>query len=226
MGKRSSFERRDDDWYATPRAAVLPLVPWLKHHGIKRFGEPCAGDGSLVRVLEEFGLVCVYAADATPRHESVRQQDALSLDDFGGADCLVTNPPWSRPHLHQLILHLSAIAPVWMLVDADWAHTKQAQPFLPRCTDILPIGRVVWIPGTSTHGKDNSCWYRFHAGHAAGPRFHAHRAAPDAKHVARCRACGRTFQSLRSDAQTCSDACRQRRYRDQRDGRSTIQNQN
>ena len=30
MGKRSSFERREADFYPTPRAAVLPLIPYLR----------------------------------------------------------------------------------------------------------------------------------------------------------------------------------------------------
>jgi hypothetical protein len=36
MGKRSNFERREADFYPTPRAAVLPLVPYLR--GIRTFG--------------------------------------------------------------------------------------------------------------------------------------------------------------------------------------------
>ena len=30
MGKRSNFERREADFYPTPRAAVVPLVPYLR----------------------------------------------------------------------------------------------------------------------------------------------------------------------------------------------------
>jgi hypothetical protein len=29
MGKRSNFERREADFYPTPRAAVVPLIPYL-----------------------------------------------------------------------------------------------------------------------------------------------------------------------------------------------------
>ena len=32
MGKRSSFERREADFYPTPRAAVVPLIPYLRGH--------------------------------------------------------------------------------------------------------------------------------------------------------------------------------------------------
>jgi hypothetical protein len=35
MGKRSNFERREAHFYATPRAAVAPLAPYLR--GIRSF---------------------------------------------------------------------------------------------------------------------------------------------------------------------------------------------
>ena len=50
MGKRSTFERREGDFYPTPRSAVLPLIPWLR--GVCTFAEPCCGDGALVRHLD------------------------------------------------------------------------------------------------------------------------------------------------------------------------------
>ena len=71
MGKRSNFERRGADFYPTPRAAVLPLIPYLR--GIRSFAEPCAGAGDLVRHLEEFGLGCIYSGDIRDG------QDALAL---------------------------------------------------------------------------------------------------------------------------------------------------
>jgi len=57
MGKGSCFPRRLADFYPTPASAVPPLLPFLA--GIRRFGEPCAGEGDLVRVLEAAGLVRV-----------------------------------------------------------------------------------------------------------------------------------------------------------------------
>lgn len=47
MGKRSSFERREADFYPTPRAAVAPLIPFLR--GIRTFAEPCADAGKQSR---------------------------------------------------------------------------------------------------------------------------------------------------------------------------------
>ena len=95
MGKRSHFERREADFYPTPRAAVVPLIPHLR--GIRNFAEPCAGDGALVRHLEECGLNCIYAGDIR------NDQDALALDSYGVVDAIITNPPYTRELMHSLM---------------------------------------------------------------------------------------------------------------------------
>ena len=89
MSKRSNFERREADFYPTPRAAVLPLIPYLR--GIRTLAEPCAGDGDLVRHLEDFELRCVYQGDIRTG------QDALALERYGAVDAsspirLTTHP--------------------------------------------------------------------------------------------------------------------------------------
>lgn len=61
MGKRSSFERVERDFYPTPLEAVHPLLPHLNESS--RFIECCAGDGRLVRHLEAAGHSCVSAFD-------------------------------------------------------------------------------------------------------------------------------------------------------------------
>src|SRR6476646_5332892 len=91
MGKRSSFERREADFYPTPAKAVLPLVPFLR--GIRTFAEPCAGQGDLVRHLESFGKRCVYAGDLATGQDAL----ALTAADCNDADCGITNPPYKYP---------------------------------------------------------------------------------------------------------------------------------
>jgi hypothetical protein len=73
----------------------------------------------------------------------------------------ITNPPWSRDVLHSIIANLSEQAPAWLLIDADWAHTRQSIPFLPRLRAIVSVGRVRWIPGSPHDGKDNCAWHLF-----------------------------------------------------------------
>jgi hypothetical protein len=207
MGKRSRFERIASDFYPTPFAAVPPLIPHLRRARVRRFAEPCAGDGALVRHLESFGLTCVYQGDLS------HGQDALAVSDFGGVPVL-TNPPWSRESLHRLIAHFMRAAPsVWLLFDADWAHTRQSAGLIRHCTDVVPVGRMKWIAGSKFTGKDNAAWYRFEGAHESGPIFHGRDSEPDARPTRTCDSCGGPFRPLRSDGRFCSDTCRKRAQR-------------
>ena len=183
MGKRSDFARRERDFYPTPVAAVEPLIPHLPEQFT--YIEPCFGDGALVRALGSFegvahgGRFCPsleYASDIEypPINHGMRRavyiQDALAIEEADAdVDFFITNPPWSRPTLHRLILHLSEIRPTWLLFDADWMHTKQAAPYLEYCRKIVSVGRVKWIPDSPHTGKDNACWFLFDYGTSATP---------------------------------------------------------
>lgn len=163
MGKRSDFERVPRDFYPTPPEAVVPLLRHLATG--TQYAEPCAGDGSLIDALGLAGHICVDAWDIEPRRGGISRQDALTLDphswDQDPIACFITNPPWDRKVLHPLIVHLSDQAPTWLLFDADWMHTRQSSPFLPRLRKIVSVGRVKWIPDSKMTGKDNCCWYLF-----------------------------------------------------------------
>jgi hypothetical protein len=205
MGKRSSFERVPRDFYPTPAAAVPPLIPHLR--GIHTFAEPCCGDGALVRHLESCGLRCVYAGDIATG------QDALSLESYGAADAIITNPPYERLLMHALIEHFIRIMPTWLLIETDWASTKQAAPYMPSCTNIVSIGRLRWIEGTKMSGKQNFAWYRFDHNHLAGPVFHAQGSVSESRRVKLCAQCSKAYRPQRSDSKFCGDACRQRAHR-------------
>lgn len=161
MGKRSDFDREQLDFYRTPRSAVLPLVNHF--HARYEFCEPCAGDGALIRHLEEFGFRCVSAFDVNPQAGGIDHHDAsfMTEKDLKGAEMIITNPPWDRAPLHQIIERCIELRPSWLLFDADWMHTKQASKYLKYCSDIISIGRVKWIEDSATAGKDNCCWYKF-----------------------------------------------------------------
>lgn len=158
MGKRSDFERIEKDFYATiDDRAVKHLLPHIQD--ISSYVEPCCGEMHLVNMLKRLTphLQCYEYSDID------NGQDALKIDKeyLLGADAIITNPPWSRPILHQMIMHFKDFSPTWLLFDADWMHTKQAIPYLKYCTDIVSVGRLIWIKGTKTSGKDNCAWYRF-----------------------------------------------------------------
>jgi hypothetical protein len=211
MGKRSSFERRTADFYPTPKAAVLPLIPYLRRDGIRTFAEPCSGEGDLVRHLEGHGMRCAYAGDLTTG------QDALAIDSYGEADAIITNPPYTRDLMHRLIVHFQSIAPTWLLLDHDWVSTLQAVPFLAHCSDIVTIGRVKWFADSKHTGKDNHAWFRFDARHKGITAIHR-RNAGEAGNLstgrsAACEQCRKAYEAQRSSARFCSSACKQAAYR-------------
>ena len=165
--RRPGFDRHERDNYATPWAAVLPLLPHLKPG--TRFIEPCGGEGWLVGHLKRAGHVCAGAFDL-PSHDA-----RTARYDVRGVDAFITNPPWqTRPNnlLHPIIINLSDQAPAWMLIYSDWLFTSQATPLLPRLKAVVVIGRQKWIAGSESAGFDNCCWAFFDRPHAGnGIRF-------------------------------------------------------
>lgn len=154
MGKHSNFKRRKNDAYMTtdPRA-VIPLVQFFGN-GYVNYYEPCAGDGSLVTLFNTHSnFVCNGYSDI--------EKDARTTQYSTIAECFVTNPPWSRFLLHDIIENLRKQKPTWLLFDADWMHTQQAIPYIQYCKIIVSVGRVRWIEGTETDGKTDCAWYLF-----------------------------------------------------------------
>lgn len=161
MGKRSDFKRVERDYYPTPVEAVVPLIPHLPRYYF-RYSEPCAGDGRLIEHIKNLSDGdCCYAADIEPRHALIKKGDALE-GNFGYSSSVITNPPWDRKFLHPFLdVCIKEVGSTWLLFDADWMHTKQSIPYLPHLTDVVSIGRVKWIEGSASVGKDNCCWYHF-----------------------------------------------------------------
>lgn len=162
MAKRSTgtFKHRKNDFYPTPREAVVPLLPHLPNKFT--FYEPCAGDGRLVLHLQDLsGGISTGHTDIDPVCSWVGQADAFSVQVPTATDFVITNPPWTRSLLHPMIEHFAEQCPTWFLFDADWIHTKQSIPYLSMCEKIVSIGRVKWIEDSPHTGKDNSCWYLF-----------------------------------------------------------------
>jgi hypothetical protein len=172
MSKRTrgqGFARRPLDFYATPLPAVKPLIPYLRAEKIRTFAEPCVGEGDLAQHLEFSGLRCLYRGDLATG------QDArlLTWNDCRGAQAIITNTPHTRALMHELIERFVGTGlPVWLLIDSDWMTNVHATPYLPRCSDIVVIGRVTWIEGTKKHSTDNFAWYRFHADHDGPTSIH------------------------------------------------------
>ena len=155
MGKRSDFKRLERDNYATPAAAVVPLLRRLAPR--TPFIEPCVGEGRLVEHLTAAGHVLVSAHDLPVDARTARY--AVPSDA-----CFISNPPYfGRPRdLHPLICNLSSQAAVtWLLLPADWLHNVSSAALMPRLRRVVSVGRVRWIEGTRFTSKDNVCWMRF-----------------------------------------------------------------
>lgn len=153
MGKRSDFERVEKDFYRTiDDRAVLSLIPHIQN--IKTFSEPCVGQKDLKNSLEKFDKQCLLENDIQTGI------NALEINEFLG-DAIITNPPWTRSILHEMIKHFSDHLPTWLLFDSDWPHTKQSSELMKRCEKIISVGRLIWIPDTKVSGKDNCSWYLF-----------------------------------------------------------------
>lgn len=173
MGKRSEFERKPRDYYATfdpkaypPLVPHLPSAPFVYH-------EPCAGNGMLVQKLAEHAphAMCIVASDIEPDATWVVQQDAMGVKACAG-DMFITNIPWRRDLALPLIEHLSSLAPLWTLLDADFMHIGKASASMKRCVKVASVGRLLWEPGTTMRGKDNCCWYLFDAKHTGTTEFY------------------------------------------------------
>jgi len=168
MGKRSDFQRKPRDYYPTPLAAVVPLIPHLPSSFT--YAEPCAGDGRLIQHISKLlpGSECTFASDIELRDsdEDIEEIDAFDITDdhLHHSDLIITNPPWDRKLLHPMIEHFSNLRPTWLLFDADWVHTVQSSELVKtRLRKIVSIGRVKWIENSAGSGKDNAAWYLFDA---------------------------------------------------------------
>lgn len=171
MGLYSDFPRKKHDEYLTPFKAARYLEKYLT--GVRTFVEPCSGDGRLIRHIESFGPLCIYENDIQKGVDALTDPVLPRII----TDAIITNPPYSDHLLFPMIQRFAAIAPTWLLLEANFKYAHQAAPLIPMCTDIVPIGRIVWFEGTQ-EGKLNYAWYRFHAQHTRGPIFHPRQKFP------------------------------------------------
>ena len=176
MGKRSTFDRIPRDCYDTPPTAVRSLLVHLPKRF--RFLEPCAGRGALVDSLIAAGGECVGAFDIEPRRGDIGRRDAMTITtaDVPHDAMIITNTPHRRDVLHPMIAFFASLAPTWLLLDSDWKENERSAPLVGHLQVYQPIGRLVWIAGTTMNGKENYGWYRF--GRARSAAYLAHARLP------------------------------------------------
>lgn len=167
-GLYSDFERKPRDFYPTPIEAMYSLMPHLK----ERFNyfEPTAGDGAIIRHLlaARPGARCIGATDIEPLAPGIEQLDLLKETPVGlpMSDIAITNFPWDRKLLHPMIDAVTEHCPVWTIIDSKWLNNESSARFLTdHLVKVVPVGRVIWEPGTTEAGKVDCSWFLFDKAH-------------------------------------------------------------
>jgi hypothetical protein len=172
MSKRASVAsnsitekpRRKNDWYATPRKAVEPLVAHLPEYA--SFCEPCAGDGALIRHIVELTDDSIWPKlwfDIEPKSADVYVGNALELnaEKLLGVDLIITNPPFKWDMLQPMLDHLPELKPTWLLLPFGYAANKRMAPYMKICRKVQPIGRVKWIEDSKHSSTEDHAWFLF-----------------------------------------------------------------
>lgn len=162
--KGQKFPRIPQDRYYTPFRPVVPLIPYISH--VEHFAEPCAGGGDLIRHLSYFGKSCIYHNDLD------NGVDARTDPALEAVDRIITNPPYKWSVLQPMIARFMRIAETWLLLETDFLFNGQSAPFLRHCSDVVPVGRVNWFPGTKFESRKHYAWFCFHIHHTAYPTMH------------------------------------------------------
>ena len=128
MSKRAAgkFERREGDAYYTPRAAVLPLIPYLRAARVRRFAEPCCGDGAIVRHSNP--LDSAASIKATSRRARTRWR---------------VNPRRARRNHHEPALHPQTHARADLPLREDRADVAPARAGLGSNEAGVPVPALV-----------------------------------------------------------------------------------
>lgn len=168
MSKRTpGLPQRPRGFWPTPKAAVVPLIPYLPPSAV--YVEPCAGDGALVSHLSVLwpGGAAAKLSDIEPQAVGIECLDATALEErhLCGATLCITNPPWPKTGKRgdpamSILMHISSLVQTWAILPWDFAANDYFGHIAPRCSDIVPVGRVSWM-GNDKGGMDNSAWFRF-----------------------------------------------------------------
>lgn len=172
MGRRSDFNRIENDAYFTPEAAVVRAEYYLrKHIGRRPVIEPFAGDGGLARKLSyNCDAEVVWLSDIDPR-PSVDGLTIIRRADWkdglrqkhSSKSVVVTNPPWKKDLIIDLVYDCVDLGiESTLLLSGNLLHTAYFNKLLyPHCYSICSVGRLKWIPGSQHTSKDDAAWYHF-----------------------------------------------------------------
>jgi hypothetical protein len=159
----SGYQRQERDSYETPAWVTEALCPHLPP--LETIWEPACGSGSMVRVLESWG-VKVIATDIAAG------QDFLVAAPQG-VGAIVTNPPYALAQRfieHALQLTTGIVA---MLLRCDFDHAKTRQHLFSGCPafakKLILTRRIVWFEGPKAAPSFNHAWYLWDGKHRGPP---------------------------------------------------------
>lgn len=171
MGRRNSgYERKANDFYATPPWVTRALIPHLPRIS-GQVWEPAAGDGAMARVLSEAGynVICSDlhlpkdAGSLWPNKEAPSQvrvpgvgpiwkRDFLDHYALTDPDAIITNPPFSvAQQFVERAIELTAPrrGVVAMLLSTDWGHARSRKHLFSDCKaywrKVELTKRIVWF---------------------------------------------------------------------------------
>ena len=183
--RSSAYERKANDFYATPSELAVSLALGLTRLGLdlpRVALDPCGGDGALRRSLAFFG-VDVKLSDLYPDKypgadgyvtgqpldaaEPEHLQYALEL---AGSNCsaIITNTPHNTIEACAIVRNLVDLVEaqqvdfVAALFRAIWGAEPGRLPFFNRpsfCGEILCCWRPRWIAGTKKSPMHAYAWY-------------------------------------------------------------------
>lgn len=140
------------DLFQTPNYAVDLLIPYIPE-GIELIWECACGYGKITNRLKERGFE-VISTDINEEIKDIAHWNFLDTEinsAFGGADCIITNPPFSlKIQFYYKCRELNV--PFALLVPADYAIWNIEAVWLDGAEKIIPHRRIDFITPTGKSG--------------------------------------------------------------------------
>lgn len=147
-GERSTF-----DYYPTPAWMTRSLLAAHVSIAGATVLEPCAGDGAIVRVLEQEAGCRVLTNDIDPRHPSQSHHDATDAAYWAAlpyVEWVITNPPFNVAFpILQHAVRVAQIGVALLLRKTFLEPTDERGPWLAE----HPPARLIGQPRYSFRGK-------------------------------------------------------------------------
>lgn len=142
--------RRELDFYPTPSNVTIALLEFLQIPKGRTIWEPACGDGSMSKVMEEYGYT-VFSTDIIPECYGDGYIDYLASSDIN-SDCVITNPPFYLAEEFIRKAVKEARSTVAILLKSQYWHAKSRLTLFEEIppTYVLPL---TWRPDFLEHER-------------------------------------------------------------------------